>query len=961
MFYIAMCTGTQRVLKHTLFALVLFALPILVHAQTGTIAGTVLDAESGETIIGANVRLAGTSTGSTTDLEGRYEIRNVQPGTYTVAFSYIGFTAKMVTGVEVQAGQTTRIDITLAVETLGLDEVVVEARALRNNEATLLRDRQKSAAVSDAISSEAMSRAGSSTAADAVERVTGASVVGGEYVYVRGLGDRYMTTQLNGAAIPSSDPDRNAVSFDLFPAAMLDNIVTVKTFTPDRPGSFTGGLVDVGTRDFPDGLTFTFSSSVGVNTETTGRAFLMGTPGGRDWIGFDDGKRGIPVAWKQPAAAETFPNPILARRDGELAGKLHELATAFSAEMSPTTIEGPMDRSMSVLLGNRVRLFGRPLGFVISGSYDRDFSSYANGIVAFSTLTGKVSETETLSLQQRFSDSASEASVLVGGLGTLAYQLHPNHTLAATVMYNHNASSSGRYLAGAVPRDFSPDVTFESRALSYTERDIQTVQLKGKHAFPALSGLRAEWLTSRADTRQNEPDQRFFANIYQAFDGPAGRDTTYGIPGGNTTPPTRFFRKLDEGGWDSKLDLTLPVAMLRGQVKVGGAFNSRARTFTTRRFYYQVDLSRAPYSGDPTRFFGAQTGLIDTAGTPENPRYVFGNIVLDGTSPRDNYTGDQSVYAGYAMLETRLFTRLRVIGGARYENADIDVVSRDSTIGGARLRNGDWLPALSLVYEMGRANLRAAYGRTLARPTLRELAPFTSYGFINSPTLTGNPALKRTLVHNLDLRYEWFVRPGEIAAISVFYKRFIDPIERTILNNNLETRFENVDNADVYGIELEARKRLDDVWQPLQHFEIGANLTLTQSKVDIPADEWEQVLAFDPDADRSRPLQGQSPYVANADVTYSRGATTATLLYNVFGPRVSEVTLGGTPNIYEQAFHSLDLTLGQRIWRNVRARAAARNLLGSEMRFTQQYKGEVYDAERYLQGRSFSLSLNYSL
>ncbi|MDX1547122.1 MAG: carboxypeptidase-like regulatory domain-containing protein, partial [Rhodothermales bacterium] len=192
-------------------------LPALAQ-QTGTIAGTLVDSETGAPLIGASAILEGTATGAATDLDGRFLIPNVEPGTYTVVLSYIGYDPMTVRGVEVRAGETTRIDVALSAEALEVGELVVEAAALTNTEAALLKQRQKAAGVSDAISAEDISRSGSSSAADAMEKVTGASVVAGKYVYVRGLGDRYMSTQLNGASLPSADPDRNTVPLDLFPS-----------------------------------------------------------------------------------------------------------------------------------------------------------------------------------------------------------------------------------------------------------------------------------------------------------------------------------------------------------------------------------------------------------------------------------------------------------------------------------------------------------------------------------------------------------------------------------------------------------------------------------------------------------------------------------------------------------------------------------------------------------------------
>ncbi len=292
-----MQTHVRHLLAAAFVSLVFAALgPPLATAQApGSIAGVVVEAETGDPLPGANVAIAGTTTGTSTDLNGTYTIKGLAPGTYDVVFSFIGFQTKTVQGVEVQAGQTTPLDIDLAAETAELDEVIVTAEAARNSEAGLLKKRQKAAAVSDAISAEAMSQSGAGDAADAMEQVTGASVVDGKYVYVRGLGGRYASTQLNGIDLPSSDPSKKSVQFDLFPTDLLDNVVTLKTFTPDRPGNFSGGLVDIGTKSFPQNFSFSFSSSISVNLKTHfDEGFLTYAGGQFDWLGFDDGTRAVP-------------------------------------------------------------------------------------------------------------------------------------------------------------------------------------------------------------------------------------------------------------------------------------------------------------------------------------------------------------------------------------------------------------------------------------------------------------------------------------------------------------------------------------------------------------------------------------------------------------------------------------------------------------------------------------------
>ena len=943
----------SRRIVPVILALVLIVLPA--SAQTGSITGSIIDDETGETLIGANVSIDGTTVGTTSDFEGRYELRGLAPGRYDIRFSFIGYDALVVSGVSVTAEESTEVNVRLYPESIGLDEVTVEARALRDNEASMLRDRRMAAAVSDAISAEAISRSGGSTATDALRKVTGTTVVDGRYAYVRGLGGRYTGVQLNGASMPSADPDRNALPLDLFPSALLDNIVTTKTFTPDQPGTATGGMINIGTMAFPEAFVLRLKSSVGFNTRTSlNGSFLTANGGTRDWMGMDDGSRGIPESWSQGALTDV--SPIRARQDPQLARQVDELARSFTPVMTPWETSAPLDQSYGLTIGNEVRFFGRPLGFLGSITYDRDFNTYADGTSATYLLTGRVAEVSELNAQQSLTDTRSASEVLWGGLATLSYRLSDAHSVGLTYMHNQGGTSEARYLNGSVPRNFASNRYLESRVIAFTERRLQSLQLSGESTFGRLT---ADWSASRSITRHEEPDHRFFANDYTVWERDGRVDTTYAIALSNYTAPSRYFRSMDEGGWSMSLNLEHPLSLgeVDGQVKIGGAWDTRDRDFNERRFQYQLN---GGYTGDPVDYF-AHVGVVDSLETANGYRYQIANYIVDASSPRNNYRGDQRVGAAYGMVDITTPLGIRVIAGARYELARIHVASRDKAIADARLDNGDLLPSLNLVYELGDMNLRAAYGRTIARPTFRELAPFTTFSFINAPTLSGNPDLRRSIIDNLDLRWEWFMRPGEVAAVSVFYKRFADPIERTIINDNFETRYQNVDDARVYGAEIEFRTGLDRFASFLSGFHTGGNLTLTHAETAIPQEELIKIRAFDPAARARRPLQGQSPFVINAEIGYEAERLQAGLFYNVFGRRISDVTLGGTPNIYELPFHAVDAVVDVALTPSLKLKASAKNLLDAEVRRAYPFKDEYYFAERYQRGRSFSLGVTYGL
>lgn len=947
-------------------ALRCLAAPAVAQTPTGAVAGVVVDAETGESLIGANVIIEGTSIGSTTDLSGRYEIRGLDPGTYDVVYSYIGYQGKTVQNVVVTAGETKRIDLSLAPETMGLGEVYVEAEAVENTEAALLAQRAKADAVSDAISAEAISRSGAGDASAAMSKVTGASVVGGKYVYIRGLGERYSSTQLNGAELPSADPDKKAFQLDLFPASLLDNIVTLKTFTPDKPGSFSGGLVNVGTKHFPDRLTLQVGFSSSYNTQTTFSDEVLTYSGGEaGWLGFNH-DLGLPALLDDPSVEiPTTPTvEILARRDPEKAALLDEIARAFDPVMYTTRRTAPVNRSLSLAFGNQIDLAGRPLGFTASLTYGQHHSSYDNGRVGrYELVGGSVADIEALTPLRRFGgeqgvDLKGSQETDLGGLATLAFKPHPNHELSATYLHTASAVSEARFLSGYWVD--IPTSTFQTRVLGYKERLLQSLQFRGEHF---IEGLTLEWNGSAARNTQEEPDLRYFSNHYNVTEG----DTLYSSPASLYPAPTRFFRDLEEQNLNAGLDLSIPFRPWNGlssKLQIGAAYLDVDRDFEERRFEYREGngISYQQFGGDDAAYFRA-VGVVDTS---SSGRFSFGNYLIEVSPLRNNYDAVQQVMAGYGMLDLSLTRRLRFVGGVRYETTEMRTVSADTTLPRGELDNRDWLPSANFVYSLtDNMNLRAAATRTLARPTFRELAPYSTFDFVGDFVFSGNAQLERTLITNYDLRWEWFVRPGEILAASTFYKRFEDPIERVILtsvgNNSLSVQ--NVDEATVYGVELEARKRLDDVAGLLRNFQVGGNLTLVQSEVSIPQAELDVIRAADPDAATSRRLQGQSPYLVNLDVTYDNyeTGTAVGLYYNLFGERLSTVSEGAAPDIFERARTMVDLVASQKVFSYFTLKFSAKNLLNAPVRFSQRFKGQAFIYQEYETGRVFSLGVSYTV
>ncbi|MBR9977631.1 MAG: TonB-dependent receptor [Bacteroidetes bacterium] len=952
---------TTLLLTTILSLLNLFA-PGVSAQDTGKIRGKLVDASNGEALIGANVILAGHTLGAATDIDGNFTIDPVPEGTYSLKASMIGYARKTVTGIVVKAGEITRLNIDLVSEAYEMEEVVVEANLLLNNEIGLLKDRQRATSISDAISSEDISRSGSGDAASAMTKVTGASVVDGKYIFIRGLGERYSATQLNGAEVPSADPNRRAVQLDIFPSSMLENIVTTKNFTPDKPGNFTGGNVNISTKSYPDRMYFTLSTSTSYNSQSTGSTeFLTYRGGSTDWLGIDDGTRAVPDVFDD--ADLVIPDIGAAYTDEEKALELDRLSNEFNSVMAPTRKTAPVNQGYAMSFGNQTDLFGRQLGYLASLTYSRKYSMYDDGRVARYYLAGHVDQSDELTNHYDLRDQKSTEEVLWGGLVNLSYKPADLHEFGVNIIYNRSADNTARYLAGSFPRDLTGNAVYETRTLHYTERELQTYQLRGKHNIPALGGLMAEWNASISSNTQDEPDLRFFTNNFTIRDFAEVPDTIYAIRQSIYPIPSRYFRTLQEDNTSFSLDMTLPFSQwsnLAASLKFGTAGSVKDRTFRERRF--DIAQDRARYDGDPEAFFQPENvGILESQSTSEF--YRFGNYVKDATQPSSNYDGAQDVYAAYAMVDVPVTKSLRVITGARMENTTIDVGSMDSSLARGTMDNLDILPAASLLYNVYEdMNIRASYGRTLARPTFRELAPYASFNFVNDFTFIGNSGLERTLIENYDLRWEWFTRAGEIVAFSGFYKDFANPIERVFLNINGEVQYQNVDNARVYGLEFEFRKRLDQISALLDNFSVGMNATWIVSRVDISESEMEIIRTINPYAEQTRELQGQSPYLLNINLSWQHpGLGTAVSLYfNSFGERLSAVSMGGTPNVYEQSREMLDLIISQRLFMGFALKLSAKNLLNDPVEHVHNYKDRKFYYQSYSAGREFSLGFSYT-
>jgi TonB-dependent receptor len=836
----------------------------------------------------------------------------------------------------------------------------------------LLAERAKAATSVEAFGSEQISKSGVSDAGAILKNISGATVSEGKFAVIRGLSDRYVSTTLNGADLPSADPYRRSAPLDLFPAQVIDRVAVSKTFTPDQPGAYTGGGIDIVTKSFPEKPFMNFSVGGSYNTQTTGNDDYLTYPGGkRDWLGMDDGTRALPSSLSGqdlvvPApvftANSTRPDYNQNVNNAEtLNSQTHALGLA---QFAPDQSGPPLNHNFALAFGETSHLLNRPFGVFASLNYRHDWAYYGDGIIGRYE-PGPVSG-EYVAKQTGTESKAVEVANWTS-MVNLAYEIAEGHELGFNFLYNQFGEDLARTAQVTKPIQI-PGAEFYLNRLQWTERNLSTYQLRGHHEFQDLGNLRFDWMGALSQTTQDEPDVRIFN--YRVFGGPPDVGNADIPDPGN---PTRYYRNLDENNSNFKLDLTQPFrqwAAEEAQGKIGYFNSSSERSFFDREFYYKGD---APWNGDPNDYLTA-----DNLGYTARTNFTSsGNINYITYSPwkryietrRSYYNSDSSIQAGYAMLDVPLVDRLRLVGGLRIENTDMNVFSVSAfpnsitgkTTNNSTITQTDFLPAVGLIYSIQSNMLvRLNYSQTIARPSIRELAAYRSYDPILDELLEGNPLLRMTSAENYDARWEWYPRPGELFSFSLFYKSLENAIERRYVTIDGEIiSFLNRPPSKLFGVELEVRKNLDFLDANLRNFSLGGNLSLIKSETPLTTEEWNAKQQYVPGASDTRPLYDQSPYIANVDLSYDNPdlGTRATLLFNVAGPRITIASLN-TPDIYEQPAPTLDFVLSQRLARHWTVKFAARNLLNPEINRTYGEDSDLFYSS-YKRGRTFGLSVGY--
>lgn len=945
-------------------------------AQEGVITGKVVDKNSGEALIGASIYIEGSNgIGGASDVDGTYNFK-VDPGIYTIVCSYTSYVSQIVKEVVVKEKETITLDFVMDEDVVELASVTVTAKEVRNTDASIITLQRKAYAVQDGISAMQISKSASSNAAESLKQITGASIEDGRYVVMRGLGDRYSLSQLNNVRLASTDPYRNSSNLDIIPASMIDNIITVKSFTPDLPGNFAGGLVNVTTKSYPDQFTMGVNVNYGYNSLASFNPdFKTFNSGKYDWLGWDDGMRDIPDFLSSSEQRKYLTtSAYLSARDPKpandgLRSVFHQATQALSNDFVPHTMSPTGDLGVSFNIGNNFNLLKKLVGLNFGVNYNRNYNYYDQGVVA----TWNNNTSSDLFDYQKFdNDSYSGQNIQFSSIGSAAVKLNNYNSIEGTVIFNTDTeigarTQSGRYI-GQLSNSGS---IFNVNYSEFIQRQNQLFTLQGKHVLPQWNEFQIDWNYAFNNSLQSEPDTRYFAYGYTP---PEAGEEEYFINDSEFDFPFHFFRDLKDRLQSFQLDLTVPLGVNKeNRLKVGGFGSITKRDFS--EIIFQMSDRGVPasmrvntFGGDWNSFFNKSNfGIIDStlneAGSVQ--RYTTGYFYTSQLNPRAFYTGTQNIFAGYAMATYNLLPTLKFVGGVRVENTDMEVISQDENVKPGVISQTDFLPSVNFIYDLTSiSKLRVAASQTLARPNLRELAPFEQFDNKRSAFNVGNPELKRTLIQNYDLRYEIYPKPGELLAASVYYKNFDQPIVRSFNTTATipELKFVNVDNAMVYGVEVEFRKNLGFISNRLDKLNFSTNVSLIKSSVDVPENELKNAQSIDPTYSiTSRPFQGQSPYLVNFLLNYNdyELGWDASVSYNVFGDRLYLVGQFAAPDVYERSIPTLTAKVSKRINNHFSVFLTGKNLLNPDVVKVQEYKGKVYINEQYSRGYQINFGINY--
>jgi len=951
-----------------ILVLVLAVLSTQAYAQS-LIKGTVIEDATGETLIGVSVIIDGTTTGASTDLDGKFTIK-LAPGTYNLTASFISFAKINVSDVVVKEGETVNLG-TLRLKSAAeqLQTVVITAKAVKNTEAALMTMKKKSAQMIDGISAASFKKIGDSDAAAAMSRVTGVSVEGGKYIYVRGLGDRYTKTTLNGMDVPGLDPDRNTVQMDIFPTNIIDNIVVSKSFTADLPADFTGGAVDIATKDFPEKKVMTASVGLGYNPNMHfNKNFVTYDGSSTDFLGFDNGKRTIPTDGLDYIPQLTDFNDVNSPQ-----GQLYtQILKDFDPQMGGYRANSFMNTSLGYSFANTKELSDdRSIGYNVAVSYKNDVEFYEN---AEFNIYGKDNtdntKTELLPLQIQKGDYGTK-NVLIGGMAGVALKNRTSKLRVNLLHLQNGESKAGIF--DLEKNDIGTTFRAKQYNLEYTERALTNLLIAGTHNLQD-DNWTLDWKISPSRSSMEDPDIR---SIRFKLNDDGSINSKIGTEAGL---PSRIWRELVEYNIPVKIDGTKKHQLFGrdAKLKTGVSYTYKTRDFSIKSF----DIQPGSYvaNGDPNDLFKEENLYSD-----ENPGGVYYNATFIGNNPNE-YTSSVNHASVYGSEEFNATKDLKAIVGLRIENyTQFYTGTNQGNIAFDKeevLNDLNFFPTINLIYALNeKQNLRASFSQTIARPSFKELSYAQILDPISGRVFNGglfpeedngivywDGNLQSTNINNVDVRWEFYPSVGQSLSATAFYKSFQNPIEIVQFINqpgNFQPR--NVGDAQVLGLELELVQSLNILTEKLKNFTFNANFTYAYSEIQMSSSEIrsrQSSARKDETIGTTRKMAGQAPYIINTGLSYNsrENGFTAALSYNVQGETLQYVGFGRSTDVYSVPFHSLNLKLGKTFGVDQRLSASFKvsNILDdNKEQVFRNYMAQDQYLSRLSPGRTFSIGLSY--
>lgn len=921
----------------SIISVLLITLSINVFAQTGKITGKVTDKTTGETLIGLTVGIDGTTKGVVTDIEGRYSLQGLAPGKYNLSFRYLGYQTKNVTGVEVKSGVVSTLNVIMEESaSKSLSEVVVTATYKQATVGALYAQQKNAVSISSGISSDQIKRSPDRNTSEVIKRVSGASIQENKFIVVRGLNERYNLTMLNNSVLPSSEADRKAFSFDIFPSNMIDKIVISKTATADLPGDFAGGVIQIATKDVPDASFLEFSIGTGFNTVSTTRDFVSNGNTTANWWSFTDKSRKLP---------DNIPSPLGIRQstDAEKAAYSLDLGNPYTPQVStalPT-------QNHQITLGLRKDLKeGGNFGTIVSLNYRNSMT-----LVDF-TRTDFDDPTTLTNPLKSFNDPQNRFNTTLGGLANFALTKE-RYKISLKNIFSRGYDENYYKRTGF---DGNNLIDVELFANDLSTKSLYSTQLDGEHQI-GQKGVKANWNLNYSRIDREQPDFRtaFYARSINTND-------PFSLIERNTR---RFYSDLGEDNYGGSMNLLMPFDWKSNKqiFKVGALAALKTRDFNGR--FFQLRANNNAFTREIIKL---------PIWEIYNPLYVREDVIFfdDFTNNVDAYKANSELGAAYAMMDNKFGEKLRLVYGLRTEFYQQNIDARDQS--GLKVDGKqtffDILPSANLTYNLtDKANFRVSASRTVNRPEFRELAPFDFFNFTENNSVVGNPSLKRGQINNFDLRYELYPSQGEAITATVFYKNFSNPIEfSTDGQSNQDLRkftYRNAETAYALGFELDIRKKLTFLgaseW--LNNFIAFTNVSFIKSQVDVVT-----FLGTE-----KRPLQGQSPFLINAGLQFNttKSGFSTSLLYNRIGDRIYVVGIDeGYPAWIDKGRDVIDLQISKRLLKNkaeikfnlsdllAQDFLIYQNFTDYKLRFRENDSRSIF---RSNQGSNLSISFSYNI